>query len=342
MTFTLLSKICPLFGGRLVDALLFSLLVIVSSGSSWASDPSPSLKSVSALDPISSHSTFRPVNSQYGVLASSEGNIQIVEFPQDLHQAVVFGRKSNGQRPASHIKASVLTLTVVGLLARNLIVNVSTGSWGLFAFALILYFFEAFFSSTRRYLSNMSEPSMVLDKVANLTKQPPIARWDLECYHYQRRYRASRQDRSHESQKVITYRARHFFSFKDWKDITSIKELVQSLEYDPLKPFVKVTFIKLMAFADEATHQNYLDQQAFFYAREGNRDIFMDTSTSLDITGFLPKMLAVRSILNAPTGKFRMSWYWVFTGLLLTVPYRMWFASQCDEIAVVIAKEVQI
>jgi TMEM151 family len=325
-----------------VDVLLFSLVFIFSAGSSLASEASPSSKPVSALVPSGSQSTFRPVNSQYGVLASSEGNIQIVEFPRDLHQAVVFGRKSNGQRPASHIKASALTLTVIGLLARNLIVNASAGSWGLFAVALLLYFFEAFFCSTRRYLSNMSEPSMVLDKVATLTEQPPIARWDLECYHYHRRYRPSRQDRSHESQKVITYRARYFFSFQDWKDVTSIKKLVQSLEYDPLKPFVKVTFIKLMAFADEATHQNYLDQQAFFYAREGNRDIFMDTSTSLDITGFLPKMLAVRTILNAPTGKFQMSWYWLFTGLLLTVPYRMWFASQCDEIAVVIAKEVHI
>lgn len=295
----------------------------------------------SAPIPIDSHSSFRPINSQYGLLASSDGGIRTVEFPQDHHPSVNFGLKSNGQRPVSHVKSSVLTCTVLGLLLRCLFSSLSRSSWVLFAVALGLYLLEAFFCSTRRYLSNISETSSLLERVALLRLQPPSVHWDLECYHYQQRYHYSKQDRSHESHKVVTYRARQYYRFQDWKDVTSTKELLQSLEYNPVKPFLKVTILKLLVFANESTHENYLAQQAHFYSSEGNQDIFMDTSASLNVAGCLPKLLARRTILNAPTGPFCMALFWLCTGLLLTVPYRIWFSCQCDEVSLVLAKEVK-
>ncbi len=112
--------------------------------------------------------------------ANSEGAIRIVAFPEGLHQAVVFDRTSNGQRPASHLKALALTLVVGGLLLRNLLVDgASKALWALFAVALGVYFLEAFFTSTRRYLSTKSKPSTVMEKVAALKEEAPSAIWDL-------------------------------------------------------------------------------------------------------------------------------------------------------------------
>ena len=295
----------------------------------------------SAPIPIDTHSSVRPINIQYGLLANSDGGIRMVEFPQGQQQAVVFGLKSYGRQPVSHVKSSVLTFTVVGLLLRNLFSGLSRSSWVLFAVALALYLLEAFFCSTQRYLSNLSDASALVERVDILKVQPPSVHWDLECYHYQQRYQHSKQNRSHESHKVVTYRARQYFCFQNWKDVTSTQELLESLKYNPLKPFLKVTIMRLLVLANEYTHQNFLHQQAQFYTCEGNKDIFMDTSTSLEVAGYLPKLLAMRTILNAPTGTFCMTLFWFFTGLLLTVPYRMWFSCQCDEVTLVLTKEVK-
>ena len=154
--------------------------------------------------PIDTHWLVRPINIQYGLLANSDGGIRLVEFLQGQQQAFAYGLKSNGQRPVSHVKSSVLTCIELGLLLRNLFSSLSRSSWVLLAVALALYLLEAFFSSTQRYLSNISDALTLVERVDILKVQPPAIHWDLECYYYQQRYQHSKQNRSHENQKVVT------------------------------------------------------------------------------------------------------------------------------------------
>ena len=311
--------------------LLFSLFLI-----SAAADSTSHSKSV----PINPHSPLNPLNRQFGLLGPNDGPVRIVEFQKDLYPTVVSGQHShNGQRATvTHIKATVLTILVVGTLFNALIFEPSRNAWTLFSVVLGFYYLEAYFCSTRRYISNMSEPSKVMKQVDTVRAQAPSAWGDLECYHYRRLYHSSK--RTLENEKIVTHRARQLFRFKNWRDTTSIDELIGCLQYNPLRPFVKVTFVKLLAFADDDTYLSYFNQQSLFLNQERNRDFFLDTSTSLEFARFLPKMLAVRTIYNAPTGIVRMAIYWMFTGMLLTVPYRAWFSRKCDEVTVVMKKEV--
>ena len=49
----------------------------------------------------------------------------------------------------------------------------------------------------------------------------------------------------------------------------------------------------------------------------------------------------MKTILGAPgTGMARSCWFWFFTFLGLTVPFRRWFSKYCDELCVTIVKEV--
>jgi hypothetical protein len=52
-------------------------------------------------------------------------------------------------------------------------------------------------------------------------------------------------------------------------------------------------------------------------------------------------MLAIRPIQGVSSVKlFRLSTFWIFTILGLSLPYRIWFARHCDALRVTVVKEV--
>jgi hypothetical protein len=66
-------------------------------------------------------------------------------------------------------------------------------------------------------------------------------------------------------------------------------------------------------------------------------------STTIEVKGFRPKLLAVRSLPRSShiisAALFRQHIYVLFTLLGLSLPYRIWFAKHCDEIRVTVVKE---
>lgn len=115
----------------------------------------------------------------------------------------------------------------------------------------------------------------------------------------------------------------------------------------------------MVIFLDHMCYQDFLAQQARFVAREGNRDWYTDTWASIEgeiycwnasillslyligasVDGYIPKLLVVRTILGNEA-LVRMTIFWIFTLLGLTVPYRLLFSRNCDELDLVITKEV--
>lgn len=55
--------------------------------------------------------------------------------------------------------------------------------------------------------------------------------------------------------------------------------------------------------------------------------------------GYTPKLLVVRTVLGNEA-LVRMANFWIFTLFGLTVPYRLFFSRNCDELDLVITKEV--
>jgi hypothetical protein len=65
-------------------------------------------------------------------------------------------------------------------------------------------------------------------------------------------------------------------------DRTTLQDLLKSLDYDPSShPFLKISVGTLLLFRDMQSYQDYLNQLGGFMLREGNRDRYTDTSTSL-------------------------------------------------------------
>lgn len=69
-------------------------------------------------------------------------------------------------------------------------------------------------------------------------------------------------------------------------------------------------------------------------------------ATTIEVEGFRPKLLAVRPVRRGSkkisAALFRQHVYALFTLLGLSLPYRIWFASHCDEIRVTVVKETSI
>jgi hypothetical protein len=57
------------------------------------------------------------------------------------------------------------------------------------------------------------------------------------------------------------------------------------------------------------------------------------------VEGYKEKVLAVRQSKGA-CQLYTLKYFWFFTLIGLTVPYRIWFSNHCDELRVAVVKEV--
>jgi hypothetical protein len=57
------------------------------------------------------------------------------------------------------------------------------------------------------------------------------------------------------------------------------------------------------------------------------------------VKGYKEKVLAVRKFKGVRQ-MYSLKYFWLFTLIGLTVPYRIWFSNHCDELRVAIVKEV--
>lgn len=60
----------------------------------------------------------------------------------------------------------------------------------------------------------------------------------------------------------------------------------------------------------------------------------------IQVKGYRAKVLAVRSSTNMVQKLFNIHYFWLFTMMGLTVPYRIRFGKNCDELRVAVVKEV--
>merc|ERR1712224_1165942 len=70
--------------------------------------------------------------------------------------------------------------------------------------------------------------------------------------------------------------------------------------------------------------------------------------TNIEVSGYQPRLLAIRSSSHSLSLQknrsylnkvFRLSVFWIFTFLGMTVPYRIFFKRHCDFVRVTLVKE---
>ena len=138
-------------------------------------------------------------------------------------------------------------------------------------------------------------------------------------------------------------------------------------------PMMKMVVTKTVLLRDMKTRKDYFSQQKAFLRQE-HPDEYAEFSTNVYLnhlesqhsrTISSPRILALRpskaplsddssssssdysnTVFHWPS--LQQRWlvhrytYWFFTGIGMTVPYRRWLASQCDEVRVRVVKETSM
>jgi hypothetical protein len=133
--------------------------------------------------------------------------------------------------------------------------------------------------------------------------------------------------------KVITSKASGSFKYATCVDKT-MAGIWDRSRHASLSKLVLSNVVSL----DRQTAEDYLTQQSRFVRGQAECDEYAEFSTCIHLEGFRPRLLAVKS-LKQPFTPFL---FWVCTFLGLTVPFRKWFDSYCDEIRVSVVKEASM
>lgn len=176
-----------------------------------------------ALTVQQSVTKFQSQDYTIGLLdQSTSGRANVVHVDKEF---VSVPPRPGTERSISHIKASLLSLGLFTVLARNLFFVGATATksrddWVGFIVIVVLYLVEAANCSTRRYLSNIKTPSQVQEYLYQLQQVTPRIRFHLDCYHYEDddgfSYNSSsrRRNENRSSSKRVTHRATGLYEFK--------------------------------------------------------------------------------------------------------------------------------
>ena len=229
----------------------------------------------------------------------------------------------------------------------------------------VIYLLEAFFSGTRRYLSNaISGPEGVESYLESLRTTSPEITWKIRSYHYQTRplflplvfFRSlfslfkPQNDTDSEQvvddeiailkRKIVTSDKTEKYKYGKcldrsvggvWRRATAVQEPA---------PFAKIRLSKLVILSDGGAREDYFGQQSKFVEEHGKADKFGEFSTRIEVKGFRPRVLAIRPSRDTGMGKFfSLALFWMLTLMGMSFPYRVWFAQHADELRVTVVKE---
>eukprot|EP00554_Chaetoceros_debilis_P001173 CAMPEP_0194094672 /NCGR_PEP_ID=MMETSP0149-20130528/55072_1 /TAXON_ID=122233 /ORGANISM="Chaetoceros debilis, Strain MM31A-1" /LENGTH=392 /DNA_ID=CAMNT_0038780443 /DNA_START=934 /DNA_END=2112 /DNA_ORIENTATION=- len=144
------------------------------------------------------------------------------------------------------------------------------------------------------------------------------------------------------TRKIITHNLSENYKFEIWHDDTigGIWKQAQAAT-SVTAAFTKIGLHKLLLFGNSNARVDYFQQQSRFVRREGGKDTYAEFSTHVDIPGYKQKLLAVRPTKGIQK-LFNIYYFWLFSFLGLTVPYRIRFSNHCDELRVAVVKETAV
>jgi hypothetical protein len=224
----------------------------------------------------------------------------------------------------------------------------------LVALILVFYLLEAFFCSTRQYLAHKIGTSDDLEAhLEELRRAEPVVEWKVRSFHYETRpliqkllntLDGSRLEHglldsnvgtSLWKRKKVTHKATGFYQYNTCEDQT-FAGVWKKATRRPI--YSKIAVTKIIVLKDAKARIEYFRQQSEFL--RANVQNMAEFSTSIHVPGYQSRILAIRHPHEGflPSILFRQSTFWIFTILLLTVPYRHWLASHCDDVRVTIVK----
>jgi len=218
--------------------------------------------------------------------------------------------------------------------------NVGLAHMALFFYLISLI--EAYCSSTNQYLKNIKAKKGVHRFVNRLQKKAPRIIWNIRCYHMETRTRlVSYKDKDGNRRtrwetytvRVDTHSASDNYRFDTWDDVSG--KLPSLSDYK----LTKLTIGKQWMFADTFTAADY-NQGKLRFIQLNDRDVSYDFSTTLEIPGYRPKVLAEVKPGSKPEF-LTAGWYWFMNILGLGLIFRWYFTAISGQREFNLIKRVQ-
>jgi hypothetical protein len=234
---------------------------------------------------------------------------------------------------------------------------------------VVLYVLESYCCSTHKYLTYAVDDAEAY--IEQLREHPPIVEWKVRSFHYENyivstlkkllQWSNQQPDGEHIPSlpsllrwKCVTHTAKDHYSYGSCEDQTIagvwkrapilIRQQQPNQPQQHRKvPLTKIVVTKTLLLRDVKTRQDYFAQQRLFLTKE-HSDEYAEFSTNVHVDGFQPRMLAIPRSTTTEFHRALLQPYvfWFCTCIGLTVPYRRWFASQCDEVRVRVVKETNV
>lgn len=228
-----------------------------------------------------------------------------------------------------HIKHTILyTILVLYLLIELFTIGKGNG-FALVGFIIfyILFIVEVCFSSTRKYLGNISTTESTMDYMRRLYQTPPTLSIHMSCFHTETRTRlVSYRDSSGNYQSrtetytvtVTTWTGSEPVNLARWQD-GSVR-----LQYEDIEEY-QITKVKLSKSyqGDELFEL----QKSNFINRNKHRDVSHHYSVKYDIVGYKTHVLTFVD-LNKKSEYLSHTWFVIaHVSILPALPYRIWVSS---------------
>jgi len=179
----------------------------------------------------------------------------------------------------------------------------------------------------------------------DLFYNPPVLRFHVECYHYETIHyteRDSKGNTHHRSrtEKRITHREYENFRFCSWRDVSGVF-LVDSEKFltkeNEKKVYIKLELDLEFDFADDISRYDYEIQKSQFKMRNIYRDVHMDFSEVIDLSGFTKYNLV--KISDQKPACLNCCVYLIFTFFIPVIElYKIFINSMCIQQDYIIKK----
>lgn len=170
----------------------------------------------------------------------------------------------------------------------------------------------------------------------NLYYTPPSLIFHAVCYHYETRYytetdsKGNSQTRT-QTERVVTHSEYENFRFCSWRDVSGCF-LVDSEKFlkkeNEKKAFIKLELDLEFEFADNISRYDYEIQKSLFKMRNIYRDVHMDYSEAVDVSGFTRFNLV--KISDETPACLNCGVYLIFTFIIPVIEfYKIYINSFC-------------
>ena len=224
--------------------------------------------------------------------------------------------------------------------------SIRTYLWFTPPFLLLL---EAWYSSTRRCLSDVRDAKRTDEYIDRMTEAAPDLCFESETYY-----------KDGDGGRRVTSRAGWDVAVNKWTDMSSWA--LSPLKRRPHmnlkwqwrlseRPLVKVKLGKALLFQDKGSGDTYYDQLAFFTGRNKGKTkgkwyqgtLYHTVTPRFRLAGddCDGQFLAARDDFgDLAASSVNLFSFWLTLFLGLTVPYRIWLESQCGFATLTVVKEV--